>query len=902
MFTPFEFVNSILGNTYVLLTVIFASLLCKAVLLFVCMRYSLKAQVNHLLFILPMLFLAGAILDDAWYMTSLIIRKVLEISGDIPNYTLFFRIDWIFFITQYQALALFLEYLISKKIRINFIAILHIFFNIILSSAFAYLAIFKYSEPASNPDIQLFEIKLIQAAYLYLPFLFIPLFYKLFKKTKEMPLILAKQVSSLTRFFIPYLVLETVNNCNSYMGFLIPLFSIHKYSFFTLTTVLVTYAMYYMSKSIIGLRFLNIRKSVESKEHFNFLARFRDILVQLSYATAVQEISTLTQLFFQMAFAIPISQVRFYVREGELSKSSGIPIDGVMVQVEHFIQKPEHAQAIAVLDSLKIFIRDEIEFSHFYEENPSLKAALDFLNAINADIFLPVYERNTIVAYVIVERNARSAKLFTTKDRDEMLVFVSYLNNIINILKYSHVDAIQGQHKELMDELYFQHQQNNQYKESIRSFMRSGKERKVGVVFYKHRKFTIANEAAQELIGFDLNSNPGDSLTQAFKAVARKVLEFKTAQSSYIDDNKGNKLVISGIPSLEDYTVILHIYYPEISDVIKAQFDQLKDPSAWDYILYLETTQSGKMVNQLLPGSGATLLNFKIKLLKMSLNKKALHIDMRQDDVANVVEIIHHISLRETLHKLHLAGPERDNEIGSMLFGLNPLLENNATQGLLEKLTPTGTLFIQNIEYLSLATQQKLAECIAHGAFYKYKSDQKVAVDVRILCSTNKDLSSLVQEGRFSKTLFNELNKTALHLPALHTLPWEEISDLAQGFAQQMQHSEVFKNLLALTEKDKIKVLQELPLSMNELKDKVRQLLVQKSNRHNIHDITDFDPLYHGAEPELAQAARLGKKALKDPQIMSMLWNKFKSQAKIATILGVNRSSVNRRCQEYKLE
>ena len=54
--------------------------------------------------------------------------------------------------------------------------------------------------------------------------------------------------------------------------------------------------------------------------------------------------------------------------------------------------------------------------------------------------------------------------------------------------------------------------------------------------------------------------------------------------------------------------------------------------------------------------------------------------------------------------------------------------------------------------------------------------------------------------------------------------------------------------------------------------------------------------------PDIAQAVRLGKKALQDPQSMAILWNKFRNQNKIATLLGVNRSSVNRRCQEYNLK
>ncbi len=84
-----------------------------------------------------------------------------------------------------------------------------------------------------------------------------------------------------------------------------------------------------------------------------------------------------------------------------------------------------------------------------------------------------------------------------------------------------------------------------------------------------------------------------------------------------------NRIIIAGIPSLEEYTTILLIYYPEISDIIKAQFDQLKDPSSWDYVLYLETTQSGQLINQLMPGTGEKILNFKVNLLSTALSKKA---------------------------------------------------------------------------------------------------------------------------------------------------------------------------------------------------------------------------------------------------------------------------------------
>jgi DNA-binding protein Fis len=55
-------------------------------------------------------------------------------------------------------------------------------------------------------------------------------------------------------------------------------------------------------------------------------------------------------------------------------------------------------------------------------------------------------------------------------------------------------------------------------------------------------------------------------------------------------------------------------------------------------------------------------------------------------------------------------------------------------------------------------------------------------------------------------------------------------------------------------------------------------------------------------DPELIEAARLGKHALRDPKIMGQLWATFKNQNQIATFLNVNRSSINRRCKEYNLQ
>ena len=208
---------------------------------------------------------------------------------------------------------------------------------------------------------------------------------------------------------------------------------------------------------------------------------------------------------------------------------------------------------------------------------------------------------------------------------------------------------------------------------------------------------------------------------------------------------------------------------------------------------------------------------------------------------------------------------------------------------------------IKNIHFLDLQTQEYLAEYIKYGYYHIYKSDQIVHSNVRIICSTNQNLQTLIQEGQFSKALFDELKKTIISLPSLLNLPEPELDELAQGFSEQAIASPVFKNLLELTPRERQKLLKSKPASLHEFKERIQHLLVNKSKKNNIYQETHFDPAYNISDPELIEAARLGKKALKDPKIMAMLWNKFKNQNKIATLLGVNRSSVNRRCRGYNL-
>ena len=164
------------------------------------------------------------------------------------------------------------------------------------------------------------------------------------------------------------------------------------------------------------------------------------------------------------------------------------------------------------------------------------------------------------------------------------------------------------QEKELKEELYKKHQEINQYKESIHSFLKNNKHKEIGIIFYKHRHFVFANQAAKEMIKININTNQGAPLTKALKSIAQQVEEYKSPQSCITKNSDGQRIVISGVPNLEKNHVIITVYYPDFSDIITTQINHLKDPSTWDYLLYLETTKPGQLINQLIPGSGEQLL------------------------------------------------------------------------------------------------------------------------------------------------------------------------------------------------------------------------------------------------------------------------------------------------------
>lgn len=92
-----------------------------------------------------------------------------------------------------------------------------------------------------------------------------------------------------------------------------------------------------------------------------------------------------------------------------------------------------------------------------------------------------------------------------------------------------------------------------------------------------------------------------------------------------------------------------------------------------------------------------------------------------------------------------------------------------------------GTIFLDEIGEMSIATQAKLLRVLQDGSFQRLGSNEPMWTDVRIIAASNKDLEREVEEGRFRRDLYHRLNVFAIHIDPLRNRK-EDIPDLAEYF------------------------------------------------------------------------------------------------------------------------
>lgn len=137
-------------------------------------------------------------------------------------------------------------------------------------------------------------------------------------------------------------------------------------------------------------------------------------------------------------------------------------------------------------------------------------------------------------------------------------------------------------------------------------------------------------------------------------------------------------------------------------------------------------------------------------------------------------------ALPESLFESELFGHEKGAFTGAL----------RSQRGKFE-LADGGTLLLDEVSEMPLPMQAKLLRVLQEREIPKIGSESEIPVDVRIVCSTNRDLAREVDGGRFRADLFYRLNVIALHVPPLRERK-EDLPELARWFLDRYNRENGF--------------------------------------------------------------------------------------------------------------
>ncbi|MCF7938360.1 MAG: sigma 54-interacting transcriptional regulator [Spirochaetales bacterium] len=218
------------------------------------------------------------------------------------------------------------------------------------------------------------------------------------------------------------------------------------------------------------------------------------------------------------------------------------------------------------------------------------------------------------------------------------------------------------------------------------------------------------------------------------------------------------------------------------------------------------------------------------------------------------------------------------------------------------ELADGGTIFLDEIAELPLDTQAKLLRVLEMKTIERLGSGMPQRVDIRILAATNKDLESMVAEGRFRKDLYYRLNILPLYVPPLRERP-EDIPELADFFLQRFKR-ETNKPIEGFSQEAMDQLLSySWPGNVRELENAVERAVVfckgtviQASDLILTNAMSADDETYQNKT--LKEATHLFKKHYIQRALELNGWN----QTKTAQSLGIQRTYLSRLIHDLGIE
>lgn len=219
----------------------------------------------------------------------------------------------------------------------------------------------------------------------------------------------------------------------------------------------------------------------------------------------------------------------------------------------------------------------------------------------------------------------------------------------------------------------------------------------------------------------------------------------------------------------------------------------------------------------------------------------------------------------------------------------------------------TGTIFLDQICELDLYNQASLLRVINEGNIIRKGDDRTLPVNVRVICSSNKNLMNLVIEGKFNEDLYYVLNVLSLRLTPLRDRK-EDILVLLDYFVNEYNNK--YKKYVVLTEEARA-VICAYPWYGNVLQFKnfCEKLIILASKKVlNENTITEYLELYNPSLNENKyDKVVLDKKIIvygnpEATKILELLDKHKGNREKVAEELNISKTTLWRKIKKYKIE
>ena len=219
-----------------------------------------------------------------------------------------------------------------------------------------------------------------------------------------------------------------------------------------------------------------------------------------------------------------------------------------------------------------------------------------------------------------------------------------------------------------------------------------------------------------------------------------------------------------------------------------------------------------------------------------------------------------------------------------------------------------GTLFLDEIGDMPLTLQTRLLRVLEESEVERIGGDKPVAVDVRVIVATHRNLEEMVEAGSFRRDLYHRVVVFPINLPPLRSRK-EDIPALVEHFARQICTQNGWKPIAFAPEA--VKALQELPWRGNirELRNAVERLLLMAGDPVDFAAVEEALP----AALEVADAAGTPSAvgdgplagrvaAFERATLLAELERNHRHVTNTAKALGLERSHFYKKCQQLGID